>query len=263
MNNYFYIDGSALTAQIRQLQRADPSFVGRKLCPKRFINYLIRALPELHNRSYKRMTFYFPKGDEAAVDVYLDMPDHKHPGEIRDIHFKFCGEKLKKSAEFDKFVEENVPPKFQARFSKSEKGIDIEMCCDALKLASASRIDRLFLLSNDGDFIPFCRTVKEFGVNISIIHLSDIVPPNTDLLHEADSYDVVPIVSLQEMFVPQPQTPQLPLDPIVAEVAEKPVEEDVVVPSVESDEPETTASDLIDLKVLVNTEEVDSDESDN
>lgn len=242
MNNYFFIDGSALAVQIRQLKRADPSFANRKLCPKQFIAYLMSALPDLHSREYKRITFYFPTGDEAAAEAHLDMPDYKKPGEVRDIHFKFCGEKLKKSPEFAKFVEENVPPEFQSRFAKSEKGIDIEMCCDALKLASTSQVDRLFLLSNDGDFIPFCRTVKEFGVNISIIHLSEHVLPNADLLREADSYDVVPLGALQDIFVPQFQTPQLPLDPAVVETAEKPTEE--VVASLDSDKPDSVPSDL-------------------
>ena len=101
----------------------------------------------------------------------------------------------------------SVPPKFQDRFSKSEKGIDIEICCDALKLASASRIERLFLLTNDDDFIPFCRTIKEFGANISIIHLSETVNRNVSLLREVDSYDVVSSRHLQQMFLPIPEAP--------------------------------------------------------
>lgn len=130
------------------------------------------------------------------------MPDHQRPGEIRDLHFKFCGHKLKKSAEFDRFVEEQVPSKFQSRFAKSEKGIDIEICCDALRLASAARLERLFLFTNDGDFIPLCRTLKEFGANISILHLSAVTPPNTELLREADSYNVVSTDAFDAMFFP-------------------------------------------------------------
>jgi len=163
------------------------------------------ALSDLHGNEYKRAIFYFPVGDEAYVEDYLVMPDHKNPGEIRDIYFKFCGQKLKKSAEFNEFVETKVPPKFRDRFTKSEKGIDIEICCDGLKLASASRLDRLFLFSNDDDFVPFCRTIKEFGANISIIHLSQTINSNVSLLREADSYDVVPDVELQQMFLPIPK----------------------------------------------------------
>ena len=116
-----------------------------------------------------------------------------------------------------------MPSKFQDRFAKSEKGIDIEMCCDALKLASASRVDRLFLLTNDGDFIPFCRTLKEFGANISIIHLSDVIAPNGDLLREVDSYDVVPFDQLQTMFLPAPPAGPAVVAPEAVTTAEKSV----------------------------------------
>jgi hypothetical protein len=126
-----------------------------------------------------------------------------NPGNVRDIHFKFCGQKLKGSAEFTAFVESAVPTKFRDRFRKSEKGVDIEMCCDAFKLASASRLERLFLFTNDDDFLPLCKALKEFGANISIIHLTDVVAPNISLLKETDSYDVVPIAVLQRIFVPQ------------------------------------------------------------
>jgi NYN domain len=209
LGNYYFIDGSALTSQIRQLQRADPSFKDRQLCPKLFITYFHGALSDLHANQYKRATFYFPKGDEAAIEDYLAIPDRRKPAEVRDLYFKFCGQKLKKSAEFNEFVETVVPDKFKDRFSKSEKGIDIEICCDALKLASTSRLERLFLLTNDDDFIPLCRTIKEFGANISLIHLSGIVTKNVSLLQETDSYDVVPIHVLQRIFLPLLVNPPL------------------------------------------------------
>lgn len=173
---YFFVDGSALTAQIRQVWRDDPLLVGRKLCPKLFTNYFMRTLNELYSGEYKRITFYFLVGDHSAIADHIVMHDYSMPGEIRDMHFKFCGQKLKKSEEFIKFVKKQVPRIFHDRFAKSEKGIDIEICCDALKLASASRLDRLFLFTNDGDFIPFCQAIKEFGANISIIHLTNSVP---------------------------------------------------------------------------------------
>jgi hypothetical protein len=78
------------------------------------------------------------------------------------------------------------------------------MCCEALRLASTARLERLFLLTNDGDFIPLCRTLRDFGANISIIRLSDVTLPNADLLREADSYDLVAADFLDRMFVPIP-----------------------------------------------------------
>src|SRR5262249_43366927 len=94
------------------------------------------------------------------------------------------------------------PPKWRDRVSKSEKGVDIEICCDALKLASASRLERLFILANDDDFLPMCRTLKEFGANVSVIHLTDFISPNISLLSESDSYDVVDRTALQTLFFP-------------------------------------------------------------
>ncbi len=226
-------------AQIRQLQRAKPEFRNRRLCPRKFLDHQMTSLNDLHGGSYKRATFYFANGDDANIADYLISPEYSVPGIVRDLHFKFCGNKLKKSVEFDKFVEESVPQKFQGRFSKSEKGIDIEMCCDALRLASASRIGRLFLLTNDGDFIPFCRTVKEFGANISIIHLSTSNPPNADLLREADSYDVVPDALLGQMFTPPPDSSDLPLTS-----SDKNPEAVALDQEPQSEKPDTEPSDL-------------------
>ena len=200
--NYFFIDGSALTGQIRQLRRIDRSFLNRKFCPKLYIDHLMHNLRSLHEGYYKRFTFYFPMGDEASIEEYIARPDHKKPGEIRDLSFKFCGQKLKKSKKFDEYVETQVPQEFRGRFSKSEKGIDIEICCDAFKLASASKLERLFLFTNDDDFVPFCRAIKEFGTNISILQLSELTNKNVSLLQEADSYDVVPSTDLQSIFLP-------------------------------------------------------------
>jgi uncharacterized LabA/DUF88 family protein len=206
--NYFFIDGSSLTAQIRVLRRKDRSFENRKLDVAKFIQHFSSKLVELGSHEFKRAVFYFPKGDEVAIEQYLLVPDFNKPGTVRDLSLKFCGYKLKGSAEFTTWVETNVPSKWQDRFSKSEKGVDIEICCDALKLASASRLERLFLFANDDDFLPLCKTLKEFGANVSLIHLTDYISPNTSLVSEADSYDVVEAAALQTVFVPPFAAPE-------------------------------------------------------
>lgn len=202
------------------------------------------TLGELHGATYKRAIFYFPTGDEAAIEEFVVAPDYKSPGSVRDLSFKFCGTKLKKSAEFSKLVEEVVPSKFHDRFQKSEKGIDIEMCCDALRLASTGRMDRMFLLSNDADFVPLCRTLKEFGANISIIHLSEFSSPNLDLLREADSFDIVATNALETMFqeIPVEQSAEAAAadEGAAAETASAPAEGD----EPQSEKPDTEPSDL-------------------
>lgn len=203
--NYLFVDGSALTAQIRHLWRTVPSLLGRRLCVASFLrHFMVENHRDLHGASYKRATFYFPSGDDEAVERHLIVPDFRSPGSIRDLSIKHCGQKLKKSAKFDEFVQASVPPEFHNRFAKSEKGIDIEICCDAFKLAAAGNIERLFLLTNDDDFIPFFRTIKEYGANISLFHLTHSITPNVSLLREADSYDTVPDEKLSSMFLPIP-----------------------------------------------------------
>ena len=249
--NYFFIDGSTLTSQIRRLRREDGRFADKKLDPRLFIAHFTDNLHDLGAREYKRATFYFPKGDEVAAGEYLLLPDFKKPGHVRDLHFKFCGQKLKGSAEFSKFVEETVPAKFLDRVSKSEKGVDIEICCDALKLASASRLERLFLLTNDDDFLPLCRTLKEFGANVSLIHLSDVINPNESLLTETDSYDVVPREVLLTMFVSvTPLEPAPVTEPVPADVPEE-----VTAPAEPAvpDEAKATAADSVAEVTLTET----------
>jgi uncharacterized LabA/DUF88 family protein len=200
-NNYFFIDGSALTSQIRIIQRRNAQFRKRRLIADQLLKYYCASLQELGTQEFKRATFYFAKGDEVAIEEWIVVPEFHKPGAVRDIHFKYCGHKLKRSGPFAEFVA-TVPPEWQDRFSKSEKGVDIELCCDALKLAGASRMDRLFLMTNDDDFLPLCRTLKEFGANVSLIHLHDLISPNLSLVAETDSYDVVPIEILDHIFTP-------------------------------------------------------------
>ncbi len=109
---------------------------------------------------------------------------------------------MKGSEAFNKFVDEKVPSRWRDRFQKSEKGIDIEICCDAIKLASVGKMERLFMFTNDSDFVPLFKTLKEFGVNVSLIHLSELKGANKILTKEADSYDVIRDEVLERIFIP-------------------------------------------------------------
>ena len=84
-----------------------------------------------------------------------------------------------------------MPDEFRERCQRSEKGVDIEICCDALHLASAKLLDRLLLLTNDSDFVPLCRMLKQLGANISLIRLSEARAVNEELVEACDTYDIV------------------------------------------------------------------------
>lgn len=170
--------------------------------PILFITHFTASLPDLQSNEYKRAVFYFPNEDENTVKKYLVVPNFAKPGLVRDLHFKYCGKKMKGSEAFNKFVDEKVPSRWRDRFQKSEKGIDIEICCDAIKLASVGKMERLFMFTNDSDFVPLFKTLKEFGVNVSLIHLSELKGANKILTKEADSYDVIRDEVLERIFIP-------------------------------------------------------------
>ena len=208
--NYYFIDGSSLLAQVRTLWKKEEIFNWRRLDTLQFIRFLTISFPDLGSATYKRAEFYFPIG-EQNLETYLLMPKNTEPGLIRDVHFKYCGEKLDRSAAYETWLE-SVPLQWKDRCVKSEKGVDIEICCDALRLASLGKMDRLFLLTNDRDFIPLCKTLKDFGVNVSLIHLSKFTNPNKLLIEECDSYDLLRPELLEQIFEKNSQELQKKLE---------------------------------------------------
>jgi uncharacterized LabA/DUF88 family protein len=226
LDNYYFLDGSALMAQIRRVWAMKLVPAGSKLCPLKFVQHFQDNLTELHEGQFKRATFYFPNGDDEAVSRHIFLPDFRKSGQIRDISIKYCGQKIKKSKKFDEFVENTVPQQWRDRFSKSEKGVDLEICCDALRLASFGKMERAFLLTNDDDFVPFCRTIKEFGANISLLHLTDKLTQNISLLQAADSYDVVDESELASVFEISGEIAE-PADVVVGTDAESDLKPDV------------------------------------
>jgi uncharacterized LabA/DUF88 family protein len=203
--NYFFFDGSALLYQIRRLQEQRGIYKGHRLDPLQLMRCLANAgfmrdlIAVANTWSFKRAVFYFAAGDES-VERLIQVPDATQPSLVRDVGFKFCGARLPRSKEFDEFVATDVPEKFRDRFSKSEKGVDIEICCDALQLAATGRLDRLLLLTNDSDFLPLVRKLKEFGANVSLMHLSSASRVNGDLASLCDSFDVIPDEQLPMIF---------------------------------------------------------------
>ena len=218
--NYLFFDGSSLVAQIRNLWRTNPQFNSRKLKPLGLVEFLVsgtgssslidfterRGTSEFFRKGlpYKRAVFYFASGDNQ-IETYVEMPAVTTPGLVRDVSFKYCGKKLPRSTEFDEWVAQ-VPDKFLERMSRSEKGVDIQICCDALQLAAAGHIDRLFLLTNDYDFVPLCERLKDVGANISLMRLPGR-PVNSDLAAACDGYYEVPEKSLDLFFAPASPAP--------------------------------------------------------
>jgi uncharacterized LabA/DUF88 family protein len=189
-NIYLFFDGSSLITQIRQLQGKDGRFKGHKLRPMDLVSYFDDAvITDGLGTVYKRAVFYFAKGD-SRVEQFLEIPNRTTPSLVRDVEFRFCGRKMSGSARYEEWLD-TVPDEFRERCQRSEKGVDIEICCDALHLAAAKLLDRLLLLTNDSDFVPLCRMLKQLGANVSLIRLSEARPVNEELVEACDTYDVM------------------------------------------------------------------------
>ncbi|MFC1967340.1 NYN domain-containing protein, partial [Chloroflexota bacterium] len=148
---------------------------------------------------YRRFVFYFVEGENRIVDNII-LPDSSNPGQCYDTEIKYCGKRLPGSTKVDTWVAKNHPPPFiLERLHKSEKAVDTQICCDALELASRDKLDRLFLYTNDSDFMPLARTLKSLGVNISLIRLQNR-NPNQSLTNEFDTYTTLSDKRLAEVF---------------------------------------------------------------
>ncbi|SRR5216683_4156140 len=199
-NVYIVFDGSSLISQIRQLQDQRGIFKGKTLDPLLLVTGFTHnlAMRDIIENGFRRATFYFADGD-SQIEEYIALPDPTKPRLIRDVEFRYCGTKLARSARYDDFLR-SVPDEFRDRCQKSEKGVDIEICCDALQFAGAGQLDRLFLLTNDSDYVPLCRKIKQLGANISLLGLSDARPVNRDLAQACDSYDILDPDRLFQVF---------------------------------------------------------------
>lgn len=72
---------------------------------------------------------------------------------------------------------ENLPS-FEPRFGKQrpraggfiQKGVDILLAIDLVRLSSKSQIQKAFLIAGDGDFVPVVKTAKDEGVSVKLYH---------------------------------------------------------------------------------------------
>ena len=69
-------------------------------------------------------------------------------------------------------------PSFEPRFGKQrpraggfiQKGVDILLAIDLVRLSSKGQIQKAFLIAGDGDFVPVVKTAKDEGVSVKLYH---------------------------------------------------------------------------------------------
>jgi uncharacterized LabA/DUF88 family protein len=199
-DNFFFVDGSALIADVRTYRRGHPSLKEKKFWLQELVNDLTgRRLHRLHGQSFKRFVFYFAIGDVRVKETF-QLPNITEPGVGTDIFIQYCGKRLPKSKKVDAWISKyNPPAAVMDKLHRSEKAVDTQICCDALQLAAYNKLNRLFLYANDSDFLPLFSTLRQCGANISLIRLF-AKGTNKDLLKECDSFDVLNDSALLKCF---------------------------------------------------------------
>lgn len=199
-DNYYFIDGSSLLGDISRLWKRKKEFGNQKLDIDRFYRYFTGPdYRHLTSGGYRRFTIYFVTGERRS-DTLTILPSFKSPNNIEDFHIRYTGRKIPRSQRVEDWLDLKKPPLYvMDRFNKSEKGVDTQICCDALQLAASSKLDRLFLYTNDSDFIPLIDTLKSMGSNVSLISLFN-EGTNVELIKNSDSYSVPSSTKLRNLF---------------------------------------------------------------
>jgi len=189
VNNYLFIDGSALLSDIKKYKSNHPELTDKKFSPMIFSTTFFgsKKFATFHENSSRRTVFYFVKNDKRIKEL-VKIPQYTKSGEINDLEIKYCGKRIPIFEKAKEWLENKKAPAYVTdSLYKSEKAVDTQICCDALVFLSLDKLDRLFLYSNDYDFIPLFKTIKTMGENISLVKLTDM-KVNKDLATECDSF---------------------------------------------------------------------------
>jgi uncharacterized LabA/DUF88 family protein len=69
-------------------------------------------------------------------------------------------------------------PSFEPRFGKQrprgggyvQKGVDVLLAVDLVRLSSKGQIQKAFLIAGDGDYVPAVKAAKDDGVAVKLYH---------------------------------------------------------------------------------------------
>jgi len=181
---YFFIDGSHLMSSINTLWRKKLDFKDKKLSIKLLSNALMQEW-SYYIGSTVRITYYFKK-DEKRIKTMLTIPDICKPGEKDHWQIKECGQNIRGTIPDDAL--QKLPPKYRDYFPRAEKGLDIQLACDALSLVATGKTSNIVFLVNDGDYIPLFETVQQLGGNVYLTALDSSQNIHKNLVNLADKY---------------------------------------------------------------------------
>jgi len=180
---YFIIDGSHLFASIFDLKRKITKYADNKLIISAFAEALMRKW-SLHIGTMVRCVIYVKKGEKRVTEM-LDIGDVNTPGEKSHWRIKECGQSVPSIPDSEL---QKIDQKYRDHFLRAEKGVDVQLVCDVLSLASNGRASNFVFLVNDRDYIPLFESLQSLGANVYLTELSTKLNMQKSLIDLADRY---------------------------------------------------------------------------
>ena len=203
-NNYFFVDGSSLLADVKRAKRELSIADDFLLDLTGFSQYFTGHFGEYGSGSYRRFVFYFGRGDKRVQEALcLPNPFGRDSGDKR---VEYCGKVIAQHKKAREWLDAREAPQSVLEcLYRSEKAVDTQICCDALVLAGIGKLERLFLYANDYDYVPLCKSLRVLGCNINLLRLQE-KPLNRELLAECDALQIFHADQLRNCFIP-PSSP--------------------------------------------------------
>lgn len=177
------IDGSHLFASIAQVWRDHPELKDHKLRID-VLSDVLTTKWEIYTGPSIRTIYYFKKGNQRIKEM-LDIPPASSPNMRSHWQINECAQSVTSIPEKEIA---KLDPKYRDQFHKAEKGLDMELACDALQLVANGRTDAVVFLVNDRDYIPLFKAVQRLGSNAYLCALDAKQPIQRDLAEVADLY---------------------------------------------------------------------------
>ena len=145
-----FIDGGYLSAILRRFY-SEPKIDFEKLSDK-------IAKPDTRFRTY----YYNCMPHRSQPPTALEQEKYASAQRFMNA-LKYLPRFEVKLGRLKRGLDENGKPTFE------QKGVDVHMSVDLVKLAATNQIDRAVLITGDSDFVPAVRVAKE-SINVSLYY---------------------------------------------------------------------------------------------
>lgn len=173
-NNVILVDGENLVMRFQEIQKSGYSPLDAVKHKKDA--YVWAPLPN---------TEVLIRGDILRIEYYTTMVG-------ADDEIKKTNDEISKIGWVQKTSSGNmnfgtlIPRIFKkGKKSHKNKSVDINICVNALRYAYSKSVDRITIMSGDGDYLPLIREIQNMGLSVGIAAFR--VGLNPELHHVTDS----------------------------------------------------------------------------